>query len=93
MRIIIIETDTEYSVDTIADHLRNCGISCKAREVLPPTKEKIDWFTNNYFEWLHNNDLIGKTPLDEMYSAGFRQGVMLYDPTFLNRLNDKLKDK
>lgn len=93
MRTIIIETDTEYSVDTIANLLRDCEIVCEAREVLPPTEEKIDWFAKNYFDWLHNNNLMGATPFGEMYSAGFRQGVMLYDPKFLNRLYDKQKEQ
>lgn len=28
MRKIIIEVDRDYSIDSIKDHLRNCGISC-----------------------------------------------------------------
>lgn len=28
MRKIIIEVDKDYSIDSIKDHLRNCGISC-----------------------------------------------------------------
>ena len=28
MRRIIIDVDSDYSIDTIEDHLRNCGISC-----------------------------------------------------------------
>lgn len=28
MRRIIIDVDKDYSIDSIKDHLRNCGISC-----------------------------------------------------------------
>ena len=28
MRKIIIDVDKDYSIDSIKDHLRNCGISC-----------------------------------------------------------------
>lgn len=28
MRRIIIDVDRDYSIDSIKDHLRNCGISC-----------------------------------------------------------------
>ena len=28
MRRIIIDVDSDYSIDTIEDHLINCGISC-----------------------------------------------------------------
>ena len=29
MRRIIIDVNKEYSIDTIEDHLRNCGIRCR----------------------------------------------------------------
>ena len=29
MRRIIIDVDRDYSIDTIEDHLRNCGIRCR----------------------------------------------------------------